>query len=443
MLETELQFAPSGDEFCGVMKSDWCYRSHHRKVPKGKAVIANNRSAEGGWQPDEQPSTVAEASSGNLERFLKSTTPSVPSKHPSKTTMWGLRKCDAAYFTLGDLWESFKEWSAYGAAVPLVLNGGDCVVQYYVPYLSGIQLYTESAGMNGDSSLDLVRQNKDVLHPSSQQEGQFGDESDGDCYMDSSSDGISDSDLKGDFKSLREQFNCHHLEAEEVLDPYTFYHFSESNCRALGGKPNNYEFEICTIKIVYRYNTSNVPAPTVTGYDGIADSPVISLPVLGLASYKFGGSTWTPGGCEKLAADTLLQSAGNWLRHLNVSHPDFRFFTSHSPRSCLFEMLGLWKGKVIGIAKLESGSKFHLSCEMVLGLKPAVGEIHPRHHASRPCMMTDDREQFIAHVRAVHAIRDPLSFLDACLRGASFRRSIELKATRRNSFGDKFTAIKT
>ena len=47
------------------------------------------------------------------------------------------------YFVLGDLWESFKEWSAYGAGVPLLLNGSETVVQYYVPYLSGIQLYLD------------------------------------------------------------------------------------------------------------------------------------------------------------------------------------------------------------------------------------------------------------------------------------------------------------
>lgn len=57
------------------------------------------------------------------------------------------RTCDdecRTYFKLEDLWESFKEWSAYGAGVPLVLNGKDSVVQYYVPYLSGIQLYADS-----------------------------------------------------------------------------------------------------------------------------------------------------------------------------------------------------------------------------------------------------------------------------------------------------------
>ena len=47
------------------------------------------------------------------------------------------------YFCLGDLWESFREWSAYGAGVPLVLNGRNSVIQYYVPYLSAIQLYAD------------------------------------------------------------------------------------------------------------------------------------------------------------------------------------------------------------------------------------------------------------------------------------------------------------
>lgn len=46
------------------------------------------------------------------------------------------------FFNLADLWDSFDEWSAYGAGVPLVLNGEESVVQYYVPYLSALQLYT-------------------------------------------------------------------------------------------------------------------------------------------------------------------------------------------------------------------------------------------------------------------------------------------------------------
>ncbi|KAE8664899.1 protein DEHYDRATION-INDUCED 19-like protein 4-like isoform X1 [Hibiscus syriacus] len=47
------------------------------------------------------------------------------------------------YFCLGDLWECFSEWSVYGVGVPLLLNGSDSVKQYYVPSLSGIQLYVD------------------------------------------------------------------------------------------------------------------------------------------------------------------------------------------------------------------------------------------------------------------------------------------------------------
>lgn len=52
-----------------------------------------------------------------------------------------------SYFVLGDLWKSFSEWSAYGVGVPLDMNG-DKIVQYYVPYLSGLQLFTKPITLN-------------------------------------------------------------------------------------------------------------------------------------------------------------------------------------------------------------------------------------------------------------------------------------------------------
>ena len=47
------------------------------------------------------------------------------------------------YFCLEDLWDTLREWSAFGVEVPLLLSESDSVKQYYVPYLSGIQLYLE------------------------------------------------------------------------------------------------------------------------------------------------------------------------------------------------------------------------------------------------------------------------------------------------------------
>jgi len=50
----------------------------------------------------------------------------------------------AEYFNLGDLWDHYNESSVYGTGVPIRLNTGETVVQYYVPYLSAIQIYTSS-----------------------------------------------------------------------------------------------------------------------------------------------------------------------------------------------------------------------------------------------------------------------------------------------------------
>ncbi|KAI5004504.1 hypothetical protein ZWY2020_031747 [Hordeum vulgare] len=71
------------------------------------------------------PAATEEEEAGNLDRFSGDAMDSSP------------------YFCLDDLWESFREWNAYGVGVPLVLNGGDSVIQYYVPYLSAIQLYDD------------------------------------------------------------------------------------------------------------------------------------------------------------------------------------------------------------------------------------------------------------------------------------------------------------
>ncbi|ESR60574.1 hypothetical protein KPL70_003545 [Citrus sinensis] len=92
----------------------------------------------------------------NLDCFLHCTTPIVRSQFLPKTEMrdlnslwhpWEREKVE--YFTLGDLWNCYDEWSAYGAGVPIVLGNGETLVQYYVPYLSAIQIFTSSSCVNG------------------------------------------------------------------------------------------------------------------------------------------------------------------------------------------------------------------------------------------------------------------------------------------------------
>ncbi|XP_077231053.1 uncharacterized protein LOC143864124 isoform X2 [Tasmannia lanceolata] len=92
------------------------------------------------------------SSHSNLQRFMECTTPTLPSHILPKTCLRDLNntwkpldKDTIEYFTLGDLWEQYNEWSAYGAGSPIVLNNGETVIQYYVPYLSAVQIYTSKS----------------------------------------------------------------------------------------------------------------------------------------------------------------------------------------------------------------------------------------------------------------------------------------------------------
>ncbi|XP_027100171.1 uncharacterized protein [Coffea arabica] len=329
---------------------------------------------------------VALRPSCNLERFLLSITPSVAAQYLSKTTMRGWRTCDVEfqpYFVLGDLWDSFREWSAYGAGVPLILNDSDGVVQYYVPYLSGIQLY-------GDSSRSLAKSR------------QLGEDSDGDYFRDSCSDGSSDYEhesgcinyskqqrnysgqaingppridqlsLRDNQLSFQEGFSSDESESGSSQGSLLFEYFERDqpygrepladkisqlalrfpelktlrSCDLLSSSwisvawypiyripmgPTLRDLDACFLTF-HSLHTSmtgfqSVPAPTLT-YPGEMDGvPKISLPVFGLAHYKFKASLWIRnGGSERQLLNNLLQDAENWVSMRQVNHPDFLFF---------------------------------------------------------------------------------------------------------------------
>ncbi|KAK9996501.1 hypothetical protein SO802_021187 [Lithocarpus litseifolius] len=327
----------------------------------------------------------------NLDRFLDSTKPLVPAQYFSKTTMRGWRTCDVEfqpYFMLNDLWETFKEWSAYGAGVPLVLDECDSVIQYYVPYLSGIQLYGEPAAR------------------SNAKPRQAREDSDSDYYRDSSSDGNSDYEIDKGIKTIREQQSWCHLRSEipirldglSINDEHSarqegfssddseagnsqglpLFEFLEQDlpyCREpLADKildlacqyPGLKTLRSCDLLPaswmsvawypIYRiptgptlkdldacfltYHTLSTPMtgsgsslapiviyPNPSEIDGV---PKISLSAFGMASYKLKGSMWAQRGIsESLRADSLMQAADNWLRLRQVNHPDYQFFASH------------------------------------------------------------------------------------------------------------------
>ncbi|KAJ0037722.1 hypothetical protein Pint_22098 [Pistacia integerrima] len=395
-------------------KSDVTPSQSSVKQPQESVVV---REPEDRTGSNDVPRIVAEPAFepvlSNVERFLESITPSVPAQYLSKTTMSmrGRRTCDVEYrpyFVLGDLWESFWEWSAYGAGVPLVLNDSDCVVQYYVPYLSGIQIYVDSTNSSvvksrledrGDPLLDFIL----LVNLCGRR---LGEDSDSD-FRDSSSDGSSDCEPERGMKYSREQWSHHCRENKIRMDrlslrdqhsvqedfssdegestnsqgcllfeylerdaPYSreplankaitsFFllfisvlasHFPKlktlRSCDLLPSSwisvawypiyriptgPTLKDLDACFLTYHSLHTPMGVPqsaqAPAVTYPNKIDGVAKMSLPVFGLASYKFKGSVWTSnGGCERQLTNSLLQAADNWLRLLQVEHPDFIFF---------------------------------------------------------------------------------------------------------------------
>ncbi|KAG8653241.1 hypothetical protein MANES_05G000600v8 [Manihot esculenta] len=280
------------------------------------------------------------------------------------------------FFCLGDLWESFKEWSVYGAGVPLLLNRNDVVKQYYVPSLSGIQLYQDSSRLRrhgDDSDAESSRVTSSAIGSKFEAEKRAKGGADGlwsqHNLMNLNSQGVQrltlrDKPLHCSSNNVTEISNSTGLLVYEYLEQEQPHHR-----KPLYDKVSSLASQFPDIKIcrscdllpgswvavawypIYRIPTGptlqNLDASFLTfhslstkatsknqvdrkAYSMIASSK-IALPVFGLASYKLRGSILTPSGaheCEQV--NSLLHAADTWLRSLEVNLPDFQFFVSHN-----------------------------------------------------------------------------------------------------------------
>ncbi|KAE8736391.1 (RS)-norcoclaurine 6-O-methyltransferase-like isoform 1 [Hibiscus syriacus] len=232
----------------------------------------------------------------NLDCFLHCTTPTVKSQFLPKSEirnlnlLWNFREIEnVVYFTLSDLWSCYDEWSAYGAGVPIMLNSYETLVQYYVPYLSAVQIFTSSSPVNS------LREETDSFSDSSS------DESvteklwrwDG-C---SSEDGSPEQDSRLGYL---------YFQYFERSTPYGRVPLMDK-INGLSGRFSDMD-----------------PGDDIEG----AGDGAISLPAFGLATYKMQGDVWVSGNSgrdgEKLVS--LLSVADSWLKQLGVQHHDFDYF---------------------------------------------------------------------------------------------------------------------
>lgn len=310
----------------------------------------------------------------NLDRLLESVTPFVSAQHNSELNVRGRRTREAdanAYFCMEDLWEFFSEWSAYGVGVPLLLEGKDRIIQYYVPFLSGIQLYIDPSKSSscfrrpgeendeepreisgGSSNCEADRQCKSAADV--QLNRILSRDKPGMCLSgDEGENGKSNGQLL--FEYL-EQEQPHHRRPLADKIAILASQFPElKKCRSCDLMPSSWIsvawYPIYRIPIGHTlrdldasfltfHPLSTQPIGTVTpqhygARDGKVCSMVdaaskISLPAFGLASYKLKGSLLSPcGQHESEQENTLLQVADSWLGKLKVILPDYQFFLSH------------------------------------------------------------------------------------------------------------------
>ncbi|KAJ8749305.1 hypothetical protein K2173_018787 [Erythroxylum novogranatense] len=303
----------------------------------------------------------------SLDFFLQCTTPVVQSQFLPKSEIRNLNRLwhpwerDAVeYFTLGDLWNRFDEWSAYGAGVPIVLDNGETLFQYYVPYLSAIQIFTSSSSVNG------------LREETESGDGETRDSFSDSCSYESESDKLYRWDGCSSEEGGFEQDNHWHL--KDRLGYLYFQYFERSapygrvplmdkinelarrypglmSLRSVDLSPASWMSvawypiyhipmgrtikDLSTCFLSYHTLSSSFQDMDMEEEDD-DESPkgkrktggTISLQPFGLATYKMQGNVWVAGngGRDQERLVSLLSVADSWLKQLGVQHHDFNFF---------------------------------------------------------------------------------------------------------------------
>uniref|UniRef100_A0A0D9V056 Uncharacterized protein n=1 Tax=Leersia perrieri TaxID=77586 RepID=A0A0D9V056_9ORYZ len=326
---------------------------HHHQAAAAPAAAAVEKP------PRRAAAAADKEEETNLESFIASTAVRVPARRLPRTGSRG-RGTAAPYYELADLWEAFAEWSAYGAGVPLLLNGTDGVVQYYVPFLSAIQLYAARPPpsstcclevSDGDSAHDMSSESDHeqlidqsfVNSISRDQDGFSSDDSESVNqetypvfqYMEHDApygrQPLADmiSLLASRFPGLRTYKSCDLLPSSWIsVAWYPIYRIPTG--------PTLQDLDACFLTF---HSLSTPPEGTLSGHpeanfyhnSKIFDVPgKVTLPLIGLASHKFNGSMWMSNQeHEQHLTKSLLKAADNWLCQRQVDHPDYRFFLSH------------------------------------------------------------------------------------------------------------------
>ncbi|OIV90986.1 hypothetical protein TanjilG_16946 [Lupinus angustifolius] len=249
----------------------------------------------------------------NFDRILESLTPFVPAQISSEPGVKGHRAPQSnsdPWFFLEDLWESFTESSAYGVEVPLIINGSESIQQYYIPYLSAIQLYAEESyeAEVSSSSGQLVYEYFEGALPHLRPP--FHNKI---------------SILASEFPNLKKYGSNDLLPSSWFsVSWYPIYRIP------VGSTLKSLDASFLTFHSLST-NSRSRDQPQRSCSGRMVQPVDISLPIFGFASYKYRGSVLSPDGASELVqANSLLLAAADWLQSLQVKHPDYEHFVSRS-----------------------------------------------------------------------------------------------------------------
>uniref|UniRef100_A0A7C9DSB0 Uncharacterized protein n=2 Tax=Opuntia streptacantha TaxID=393608 RepID=A0A7C9DSB0_OPUST len=293
----------------------------------------------------------------NLDRFLDCTTPVVPSHFLPKSEIRSLNSLwhpwerdNVEYFTLGDLWNCYDEWSAYCAGVPILLNTAETVVQYYVPYLSAIQIFTSApsptvfreemieAGYSESCSDESESDKMSRWDGCSSEEGGFEQESLPQlndrlgylyCQYFERSSPYGRVPLMDKIIDLSRRYPGLMSLRSVDLSPaswmavawYPIYHIPMGRTIK----------DLSTCFLTYHTLSSSFQDDPVEGMEWVKkrkEGEGIPLPAFGLATYKMQGNVWVSGkgGQDQGKLASLCGVADSWLKQLRVEHHDFNYF---------------------------------------------------------------------------------------------------------------------
>ncbi|KAL6903457.1 hypothetical protein ACP4OV_004270 [Aristida adscensionis] len=300
-------------------------------------------------------SSEMEGIHSNLRCFLESVTPIVEAQKvpkapflPMPNSYRGKNIDGVKCFNLGDLWNKFYEWSTCGVGTPVRLPSGQTVVQYFVPYLSAIELYTNSTdvppperslGSHNEDNMVRVRKfdeykENGVINP------MYRNGYETPSHMPKIGDEIPTSICKG---KLFFKYVEHDSPYERIPLVDKVYELS-CDCPDLASI-NSLELSPKSWMSIFWYPMGHVPTKLkdlntcfltyhnlstceeyvpLENWGGASDH--LALAPFGLITQKLDEKVWaTPVSGDKEHISSLFSAAQSWLKKNNIYHHDFNY----------------------------------------------------------------------------------------------------------------------